>query len=97
MLKKKKRTGGCGAPQVEQGLGHGKLLVVVVVAFIYFWQFQEHKKVTVSSNNLPEKGYSNETMYVIHARKLNHAYAIIIRKRHSSCTFNNQNLGSLLL
>ena len=44
-------------------------VLVVVAVFIYFWQFQEHKKVTVSNNNSPEKGYSNKTMYVIHAKK----------------------------
>ena len=42
---------------------------LVVQVFIYFWQFLEHRKVTVSNNSLPEKGYSNKTMYVIHARK----------------------------
>ena len=69
--------------------------IVVVVVFIYFWRFQEHKKVTVSNNNSPEKGYSNKTMNVMHARKQNYVYAVIVRKRHGRCTFNNKNLGSL--
>ena len=72
------------------------VVAVVVVVFIYFWQFQELKKVTVSNNNSPEKGYIHKTMYVIRARKQNYVCAIIIRKRHGRCTFNNKNFGSLL-
>ena len=67
----------------------------VVVVFICFWQFQEHKKVTVLNNNLPEKVYSNKTMYIIHARKQNYVHTVVIRKRHGRCTFNNKNLRSL--
>ena len=72
-----------------------KSITSIVVVFIYFWRFQEHKKVTVSNNNSPEKGYSNKTMNVMHARKQNYVYAVIVRKRHGRCTFNNKNLGSL--
>ena len=71
------------------------VVVVVVVVFIYFWRFQEYKKVKVSNNNSPEKGYSNKTINVMHASKQNYVYAVIVRKRHGRCTFNNKNLGSL--